>query len=506
MQDPERHNSLKTYRNKQGKGFLHLLRDLGGIPDFLSYLNVQEEGQKLLSDMLKATDGQGRTPLNGVFVNDYVFNSLKTIDPNLLVTPTGPDNITPLMAVVLNSEEISWNEDRKARYERYKSPLLDLGIDTTAEDHLAALSSEEIGRMVGQKLTLNDQIWNNISNNIYSKLRWQRLTRNEFDSHALFIAAGTDARAPIFQSFWQQNTDKRQEANALWQGYFAESDRLGKEDKGWGSYYDDPTNTLERDNPLRLRALSTVSCKGWLEPAVQATALKNMISTGGTFGINFKRTAKDLSFEEINAVGEAIRYYVGTVYAVKDKEFGGAIYTDLRESIRWVFDEEEKKKKIQEFLQSNFHYTVQSTQSADELLEKYVEPREKPIRSKVLEGVALGIRDDLMPSAEKLERLGLSLANKTRLANHQMTCAVLAAGHLPLYEEDLDSRINWFLNQSAISLGQKGLQITVDREGRLQRFNDLHREKYPDYEQRVDALRASQAAAKQEREQDDFHQ
>jgi|GEM_PF-3363446 len=502
LKDASRHNFLKTYR-KQGKGFLHLLRDSGSIYSFLNNIEVDDEKNKLLSDMLKAEDGQGRTPLDGVFVDNSVFESLKRIDPNLLVTTTGPDNITPLMALALNDQN-GRDDYREERYEECKSSLLDLRINTADADYLAKLNSKEIDRMVGAKLTLNDQIWEDIPKNIYSKLRWQEFTHYQFSAHALSIAAGTDAESPLFQSFWQQNTKERQGANRLWEAYFAEKDRF--EERGWD--YNDPQEVLGRKRPLRLRVIDEFSRAYDLDPGIKQTALKNMISTGGTFGINFKRTARDLSFEEIEAMKVAIESYVDAAYAAKDQEFGGAIYTDLRKSISWVFDEEEKKKKILAFIKSNLGYTVRSTKNAEELLKEYVEPEENRIRPNIVEKVTAQIRDDLMPSAEKLA--GFNQGNNRRLANHQMTCAVLAAEHLlrlTPFEcaERINSNIDWFLEQSAIGLGQKGLQITVDREGRFQRFYDLYHEKCPDYEQRVDALRASQAATREDGDLNEHH-
>ena len=310
--DPKKREFLKTYKNTDGKTLLHQLRDLGGMPGFFNTVSIWMKDQErfksinqLLDIALKEKDGEGKTPLDGVDVNNMIISKLVVINPTLLIMPTSSDGITPLIRLALTLGEKPESE-RKELYAKCKERLEGTTIDLSEADRLIANAD----KVIGEKLTLDDTTWKTIINHPYNKVRFPEFTIRDFYDHALSIAAATDQGNPLFNSFWQQDTKKAPEANKLWQGYFDEYDQILDEKntrKG---------KVVSKKDPFHVRVLEIIQKQDELDPILKTKALENIISGRSTFRPRFEG---GLSCKEITVMRDAIRSYARRVYSTLDE-------------------------------------------------------------------------------------------------------------------------------------------------------------------------------------------
>ena len=216
------------------------------------------------------------------------------------------DGISPLMLLAL-SPHLHYDEtllnDNGTLQDPYGNTLDRLRAVITPS-HSFGANSEQInilnflsGIFNAQKL--DQDLWKTIKNHSYVQVLSYHYSRSWYTNIALFDLASLytvlsqKTQTSIQRSFLQQSPEdftNRNQANQLWRGLFAEADK---------EIMQEHRNTM----PNAIRALQSAKATTEIiemEAATEdsraqtlRTLQSNLLSTGGTFGVNFNRSANE---------------------------------------------------------------------------------------------------------------------------------------------------------------------------------------------------------------------
>ncbi len=288
---------------------------IGDLIKTSKYLKAYKNsrGENLASIALRSND-------------NHLFQEVVNVIPELL-RATSSEGTSPLMLLALARPEQYYDYSSDHAYESYydylvsKTPSLalekDLYGNTMGTLHSLSQSHDEMMvcdffANIFKAQTLGAPLWERIIDHPYIRAFEHRLHGGA--GFVMLYTALNQTQTPLHQSFFQKNLDRRDEVNQLWKALFAASDRQNQEEHGMPKIHDamkvhwipqirDAVKVLElagfaqqtmlyqaqdQDEFLRLTA--------GLKFKTLQTLQSKLLSTGGTFGMNFHRSA---NFDEI---------------------------------------------------------------------------------------------------------------------------------------------------------------------------------------------------------------
>ncbi len=230
------------------------------------------------------------------------YEVLLNTDPDFFLMPF-PNNVTPLMELALNNPEIYPDVERK---------LTTLGKSVDQIDRWGYTAKKWIGKkdLGANYLFALDNLNHDLSSEPLDISFWDKVEREStydftdhhnnryfFDELAFNEVLLNQDRTGLKESFLQRNITTRQnEANQLWEAFFKVHDdlvvkRISRVHGGDNGYIDRIKGTPNAIRVLgRINSIEDYLCYPEGRETAQIIRSK-ILSTGGTFGINFKRTA-----------------------------------------------------------------------------------------------------------------------------------------------------------------------------------------------------------------------
>ena len=257
----------------------------------------------------------------------YTFQEVAKAFPDLL-RETSSDGISPLMLLALSPDRY-YDNDSGQRYGNYYDYLVSKTPSFASEKDsygntmsaLHNLSQSHDDMMIYdffvnifKSQALGATLWERIIDHPYIRAFEHRLS-GEADFVALYTALN-QPQTPLHRSFFQQSLDRRDEVNQLWKAFFVAFDRqISKEHRaqvpqkhdavraiGLADFaqqtmmYQAQNQAQDQDEFLRLIA-------GPKFKTLQ-TLQSKLLSTGGTFGMNFHRSA---NYEEAESMMQSLQ-------------------------------------------------------------------------------------------------------------------------------------------------------------------------------------------------------
>lgn len=225
--------------------------------------------------------------LNPFLANPDVFKILKDVDLQSLISPieyrNQVDSIDSFITMLKQEKQKAYRKFDPSKYEGLHTYGLLAKLEYTAD----------IFKGVG----LNDDLWNRLADYemVRTSIRYNH--KSQFDSFGFYAVLNQEPRTDVHRSFLQQapaDLAHRDQANQLWQSLFAKSNQLHSQFAKQFGYSDG-----EYKVSPAVRALGAVNYSencggrffGTRHKQELITLQANLLSSGGTFGMNFNRTA-----------------------------------------------------------------------------------------------------------------------------------------------------------------------------------------------------------------------
>jgi hypothetical protein len=297
--------------------------------------NMRREGINVAA-MLRAQDANGQSGLARASIKD-IADILVDADPDLLINPYFKDNTTtPLIALALSNPD---------KYLDIKEKLLKKGIKVDQKDaagntadSLAQAKREQLERdkktssegdfspdtsrrflfdvisKVLNKQPLNSEYWKAAIEHPYARLMYLNVNAGEFINLGLGIALNWN-NSPLRSSFLQQSQEKKDQTNQLWRTFLSTYYELSvQEGLESGNNFDILyyyRKVREISLPVRVLIMAKQFKYEGLSPANvedMQTLQLNILAMGGTFGMDFKRTANadevEIMVRNLQSLGE----------------------------------------------------------------------------------------------------------------------------------------------------------------------------------------------------------
>jgi hypothetical protein len=444
---------LRTYKNSQWQNLAFIAVKSGNYK-FLKHINAAGID---VAEMLREKDVLEQDIFAQTYIRSDFTNTLLEIDANLLITPCFYDGTTPLMLFALcepNAYIGGINPQTKIEEPGIKAQLELKGLKTdqvdiagNTADNLAELRNDkDDGSLVFhiacnalKEQSLDENLWEKVMEHPYSHL-FESACRyiNGFHIPKTLVLVGLNAiisasdpiQMHIRESFLQQNLVEREKANVLWSSFIAKYDALEQQyhERYASRWIRDSTQyqsdvRKEKELPLAIRVLkiATIFEEDQFLNENAFTVVKvvrdlafNMLSTGGTFGINFNRTA---NYDEAEAIIESLQSLGENTLRSKISDLFKKLKKDLMDT-----EKSKRAQAISDFIKEknpNFKGTATDKKSVDTNVTEYVI---LPILSRFAREAA----DEITQKIFIPYSSALTLHQQAVLENHQINCAVIA--------------------------------------------------------------------------------
>jgi hypothetical protein len=145
---------------------------------------------------------------------------------------------------------------------------------------------------------------------------------------------------------------------------------------------------------------------------IMQTLQSNILATGGTFGMNFKRTANE---DEARIMIESLRGFGASALHSKEQSF----FETLDQAIKGIG--EENFEEISDFIVSHDNSFTGTVADQDNMRETIMHHIVNPFKLRVADEVAGEIIQRLFKADSKL-----TIEQRVKLEDHQTNCAVMA--------------------------------------------------------------------------------
>lgn len=306
-------------------------------------------------------------------------------------------------------------------FPRISEKLTAVGIPVDQVDKFG-YTAQSIVRLVKEKgqawwtgsfkhTPLDDNIWGGILSFPYGP---------DFITRALTVVS---TYVPLGNAFLQMDgMNNKEQAKGLFRSFLKLHDNSGWRCSRDGVVFrshDDPEEVAKRNLPLSVRFLDVFS------EHVPDGAL-NVLATGGTFGVNFKRTASSL---EAKVMVEAMKKIADNA-ATKAKERGmpaykSALLAAVHKDLRISDDEETSQQTIIKGIRRKFG---DNTTAEEALLDSYIKRMQPEVLMGMKNTFLLEFQteiDQLMSGFFQDYPEVIDAEKKAMLSRHQTTCAAV---------------------------------------------------------------------------------
>ena len=326
---------FKAYKNSQGQNMAFLIvRNYMVSDDILKDMNDRGIDVKA---MLREKDKSGHDALADITRTINYVDALIDIYPTFLTTPCFKDGTTPLMVLALFDSERGGYLSIP-QYSSIRTKLLARGIKIDQKDvvgntaesialaktqylqstkHPALYFTPGFFYSVLSKQPLESNLWQTVINHPYSRMLG-KISATAFIDGSLNAVLNM-THSPVRSAFLQQNSvefaSQAQAVNQLWGTFFSTYDELERKELYIDPAFADETKLSHPIRVLKIASYFRPISEIDEEPAPQIiqamqTLQSNILVTGGTFGMNFNRTANEqeakIILDRLKHLGESI--------------------------------------------------------------------------------------------------------------------------------------------------------------------------------------------------------